>query len=406
MRRPKVAHIATVDISLPCLLLNQMRSIQRAGYEVVAVSAWGPNVAAVEAAGIRHIAVPMTRNFAPAADLLSLWRLYTVMCRERFTIVHTHTPKAGLLGQLAARMAGVPIVVNTLHGFYFHEHTPAVQRRFWIAVEKVAARCSDVILSQNGEDVLTAIREGICSADRIEHLGNGIDVDRFDRARVPADVLERKGRELGLPAGAPVVGFVGRLVAEKGLPELLQAARLVLQRLPATRFLVVGPPDQTKSDALTADVAAECGVADACVFAGERRDMPDLYGLMDVFVLPSHREGFPRSIMEASAMRVPCVATNIRGCREAVVPGRNGVLVPLGDVRRLADAITELLTDRDKARHMGEEGRRLALERFDERLVFGKVKAQYARLLGQRGLSAPGGRRVLAEACSSTMVFG
>jgi glycosyltransferase involved in cell wall biosynthesis len=387
-------------MSLRGLLLNQLRSLQQAGFEVVGISAWGPDVAAVEAAGIRHIAVPMTRNVTPAADLISLWRLYRVMRQERFTIVHTHTPKPGLLGQLAARMAGVPVVVNTLHGFYFHEHTPPLQRRFWIAVEKVAARCSDVLLSQNREDVQTAVREGICPADKIEHLGNGIDVDRFDRARLVPEVLEKKSRELDLPAGAPVVGFVGRLVAAKGLPELLAAARLVVQRLPETRFLFIGPSDQTKSGALTPDIAREYGVADACIFAGTRRDMPELYGLMDVFVLPSHREGFPRSVMEASAMSVPCVVTNIRGCREAVVQGRNGLLVPLGDISSLAGAIVELLTDRDKARHMGEEGRRLALERFDERLVFDRVKARYAQLLREKGLPLPEGRPAPEEVYS------
>jgi glycosyltransferase involved in cell wall biosynthesis len=110
---------------------------------------------------------------------------------------------------------------------------------------------------------------------------------------------------------------------------------------------------------------------------------------MDVFVLPSHREGFPRAPMEASAMKVPCVVTDIRGCRETVQHGRNGLLVPLGDVQALADAIIELLTDQEKARRMGEEGRRMALEHFDERLVFEKVKAEYARLLQEKGLPVP-----------------
>ncbi|HUS13052.1 MAG TPA: glycosyltransferase family 4 protein, partial [Pyrinomonadaceae bacterium] len=279
--------------------------------------------------------------------------------------------------------------INTLHGFYFHDNMNPRARSFYIATEKIAARCSDVILSQNSEDIQTAIREGICRADQIKSLGNGIDVQRFDRSRLSSEVLEEKRRELGLPAGAPVVGFVGRLVAEKGILELLRAAQTVLKQVPEARFLFIGPEDKEKGDALTQDIAQEYGIAHACVFPGMRQDMPELYALMDVFVLPSHREGFPRSPMEASAMETPCIATDIRGCREAVLPDRNGVLVPLRDADALADAIVDLLKNPGKARRMGQAGRQVALERFDERLVFDKVIDEYARLLRARGLPVP-----------------
>ena len=389
MDRLKIAHVTTVGTSLYGLLLNQMRSLREAGYEVVGISAPSPEVAHLEAAGIRHIAVAMTRNLTPLADLISFWRLYQVMRRERFTIVHTHTPKPGLLGQLAARMAGVPIVVNTLHGFYFHDHMPAAWRRFYITTEKIAAYCSDIILSQNSEDIQTAIREGICAPQKITFLGNGIDVQRFNRMALNPEDLRRKRQELGLSSDAPVVGFVGRLVAEKGIVELLHAARIILTRKPEVRFLFVGPVDSEKKDALTPETARHYGVAHACIFTGPRRDMPELYATMDVFALPSHREGFPRAPMEASAMEVPCVLTNIRGCREAVKNNCNGLLTPLGDAQRLADAILDLLDDLEKARRMGEQGRAMAVERFDEQLVFEKVKAEYATLLSHKELQQP-----------------
>jgi glycosyltransferase involved in cell wall biosynthesis len=156
-------------------------------------------------------------------------------------------------------------------------------------------------------------------------------------------------------------------------------------------FVFVGPVD-TKSDALTPDTAREYGIADVSHFLGMRRDMPELYSLMDVFVLPSHREGFPRAPMEAAAMRLPCVVTDIRGCRETVEQGRNGLLVPLGNTGALADAIVQLLTNRERARRMGEEGRRMAAERFDERTVFEKVESEYARLLIAKGISTPAPR--------------
>lgn len=385
----KVAHITTVDMSLRYLLLGQLRSIRQAGYELVGVSSTGPEVPLIEANGIRHIAVPISRRFTPLADLISLWQLYWVMRHERFTIVHTHTPKPGLLGQLAARAAGVPIIINTLHGFYFHDNMPQMWRRFYIVMEKIAARCSDVILSQNSEDIHTAIVEGICTPDKIKYLGNGINVTRFDRARFDDEALIHKRLELGLPLDALVVGFVGRLVAEKGLLELLQAAQTIRQYVPESHFLFIGPIDHEKPDAFRPEKAREYGLADACIFTGMRQDMPELYAVMDVFVLPSHREGFPRSPIEASAMGVPCVVTDIRGCREAVLPGRNGMLVPLHDVPALTNAIVNLLNDRDKARRFGEEGRRLAAERFDEQLIFEKVKAEYRRLMIAKGLPIP-----------------
>jgi glycosyltransferase involved in cell wall biosynthesis len=385
----KVAHITTVDLSLHYLLLNQLRSIQQAGYQVVGISSPGPEVPLLQAAGIRHAAVPMARKVAPLADLVALWRLYRVMRRERFTIVHAHTPKAELLGQAAARLAGVPVVVDTFRGIYFRNGMHSFWRRLFVAGAKIAARSADVILSQSRANLEMAIRENISSPEKIKFLGNGVDVQRFDRSALSSEALEQKRRELALPLGAPVVGFVGRLVAEKGLPELLSAAGIVLQRVPAARFLVVGPLDHDKPDALAPDIARDYGVAEAFIFTGMRRDMPDLYALMDVFVLPSHRESFPRSPMEASAMGVPCVTADIQGCREVVEHGRNGLLVPSGDVQALADAILDLLADREKAQRMGEEGRRMALERFDERLVFEKVKAEYARLLREKGLPVP-----------------
>jgi glycosyltransferase involved in cell wall biosynthesis len=393
----KIVHITTIDMALRYLLFNQLRSIQQAGYEVAGISSPGPNVAALETAGLRHIPLAMTRSMSPLDDLAALLRLYRVMRRERFTIVHTHNPKPGLLGQLAARMAGVPIVINTLHGFYFHDAMSPLKRRFYITMEKIAARCSDTILSQNREDIHTAINEGICSREKIEYLGNGIDVQHFDHARLDATLLEQKRRELGLAPGVPVIGFVGRLVAEKGLLELLEAMHIVRQQVPEIRLLIIGAMDQHKADALTPHIARDYGLEEVCIFVGWRHDMPEMYALMDVFVLPSHREGFPRAPMEASAMSVPCIVSDIRGCREAVQPDHNGLLVPLQNSQVLACAIIDIVTNREKARYLGTAGRALALERFDERLVFAKVLATYERLLREQGFAGAEPQQTLRE---------
>ncbi len=389
----KIAHITTIDMSLRHLLLNQLLSLKEAGYEVVAISSPGSEVPALEAAGIRHIAVAMTRRAnTPLKDLYALWSLYRVIRRERFIIVHTHTPKAGILGRLAAKLAGVPVIVHTNHGFVFHERSSWLWRIFFVPLERIAARCADLIFSVNREDIEIAAKEKICDRQKIVLLGEGgigIDVALFDPARFTPHDLARKRHEVGLPEDVKVIGFVGRLVQEKGLLELFEAVSLLRQQIPNIRLLIVGPVDAEKPDAIAPDVALRYGVAEICHFVGMRQDMPGMYAMMDVFVLPSHREGFPRAPMEASAMKVPCVVTNVRGCREVVEHGRSGLLVPLGDVQALADAILEILSDPEKARRMGEEGRRIALERFDERRVFEKVKAEYARLLREKGLPVP-----------------
>lgn len=389
MKRLRIVHISTVDMSLRYMLLTQMLSLRQAGYDVTGISAPGPEIAAVKAAGIPYFPVSMTRNFTPLADLRALLQLYRIFRRERFTIVHTHTPKAGLLGQLAAKLAGVPVVVNTIHGFYFHEHMPAHWRRFYITMEKIAALCSDLILSQNREDIQTAIAERICPADKIRFLGNGFDIQAYERADLSPETLQRTREELGLPRDRYVVGFVGRLVAEKGILELLTAGREIVRRQPGARFLLIGPLEADKRDGLTPEIARQYGLEDMCIFTGRRADMPQLYALMDVLVLPSHREGFPRTPMEASLMGIPCVVTDVRGCREAVAHGQNGLVVPLGDAHALAEAVLSILEDPDLAQRLGETGRRIACERFDERRVFQTVKNEYARLLQLKGLPVP-----------------
>lgn len=399
----KIAHITTIDQSLDYLLLHQLESFRATGYEVVGIAALtsGPHAAKVAAAGVRFLPVHMTRNFTPLTDLVSLWRLWRIIRRERFAIVHTHNPKPGLLGQLAAQLAGVPVVVNTIHGFYFHDHMRPIARRFYILMEWIAARCSDAILSQNREDMATAIRERICRADQIAYLGNGIDVTIFDPDHPTAADLQRRRAELGIPEGAPVVGFVGRLAARrKGFLDFLAAAARVAEQIPEVRFLIVGEADHGKPDAVEPEVAAEYGIADRCLFLGRQpnEELPILYRLMDLLVLPSLFEGIPRVVMEAAAMGTPAVVSDVKGNREAVEQDRSGLLVPLGDVPALTRAILAILTDPTLAARLGSRSRKLAREQFDERRVFAQVQEVYADLLKRRGLTPPTPRADIAGA--------
>jgi glycosyltransferase involved in cell wall biosynthesis len=294
-------------------------------------------------------------------------------------IVHTHNPKPGVYGRLAAKAAGVPVVVNTVHGLYAQPGDPWSRRAVVFGLERVAAACSDAELVQNPEDLETLAGLGV-PRSKLRLLGNGVDLERFDPGVV--DPVERHATrsELGAGPGDVVVGAVGRLVWEKGYRELFEAARTVRGRHPQTTFVVVGPTDPDKADAVGAgEIAA--AEAEGIRFLGLRHDLPRLYAAMDVYVLASHREGFPRSAMEAAAMGVPVVATDIRGCREVVTDGLNGRLTPARDGAALASAIGTLVTDGELRKAMGEASRKKAVSEFDQRRVIDITLETYARLL-------------------------
>jgi glycosyltransferase involved in cell wall biosynthesis len=377
---PVVAHVTAIDYSLRHLLLDQMKAIGAAGYSVLGVSRRGPDVPALVGEGVRHGPADITRRVTPLADLRAFVQLVRLFRRERPAIVHTHTAKAALLGQYAALVAGVPIRVHTIHGLYLPAGLSRVQRRALLALERLSLAFAHHAFSQSPEDVAVAIAERICAPDRIEHLGNGIDLARFDPARfTPAD-RARVRAELGVAPGDVLVGTVARLVAEKGYLDLFAAARRVRATHPHARFVFVGPFDREKKDVIAPDALARHGIADVARFLGHRDDVDALYAAMDVFALPSYREGFPRAPMEAAAMGLPAIVTDTRGCRSTVEHERTGLLVPVGDPRRLADALGRLIGDPAGRAAMGAAARAKAVAEFDQRRVFAQVLAAYERL--------------------------
>ena len=383
----KIVHITTIDLSLRYLLLNQLKFLQQQGFLVSTISSPGENVREISKTGIQHFPVNITRRlFSPIRDMLSLFRLYKILRGEQFLIVHAHTPKASVLGQIAAKLAGTPIIIRTLHGFYLRAAMHPLLKQMIIIIERIAGRFSDLILSQNREDIEFAVKERICRRDKIEFLGNGIDLNRFNPDAIDEGERKRIRGVLGIDSSKQVIGFVGRLVEEKGVLELFQAIKLIQQERKDVLFLFVGQVDNEKRDAVTPFSAEEFGVADICRFVGFQEEMPLVYSIMDLFVLPSHREGFPRAAMEASAMGVPCILTDIRGCREVVDDQKNGLLVPLGDVQALSQAMIDLLNNPSRAAEMGKNGRGIAIERFDEKTVFRKVIQVYRTQLDKKRL--------------------
>jgi glycosyltransferase involved in cell wall biosynthesis/ribosomal protein S18 acetylase RimI-like enzyme len=376
----RVAHLTTVDLTLRFLLLGQLRRLRAEGYRVTGISAPGPWTADLEAEGIRHIPWPhATRAWSPGDDARAFAELVGILRRNRFDVVHTHNPKPGVLGRIAARLAGVPVVVNTVHGLYATPEDRAAKRLPVLAAERLAARFSDLELYQSEEDLRWARRIGVVRPGRSLLLGNGTDLSRFDPAGEAAERGRRLRRTLGFEEDDVVVGAVGRLVAEKGYHELFAAAREVRRRLPHVRFLVAGSADRDKIDAVSEPDLARA--ADDVTFVGWSEDVPALLAAMDVFVLASWREGVPRSAIEAAAMGRPMVLTDIRGCREVARDGVEGLLVPPRDPGRLGEAIDRLARDPELRARLGAAARARAEDRFDERRVADTVVSSYRRLL-------------------------
>jgi glycosyltransferase involved in cell wall biosynthesis len=384
-----VVHVTTTDMSLELLLGPQLEAIAGAGYRVVGASAPGPHADALARRGVEHVALAhATRAMAPTEDARAMAELMTLFRRLRPSIVHTHNPKPGLYGRLAARLSRIPVVVNTVHGLYALPEDAWPKRAIVYGLERLAASCSHAELLQNPED-LSTLRRLRVPAERLAVLGNGIDLQRFDPAAISADDRAAARREMGAAAEDDVVvGLVGRLVREKGYPEVFEAAALLRTRLPQLRMAVIGPDEPDKADALTRadrDVAERAGVR----FLGARTDVVRLYAGMDIHVLASHREGFPRSPMEASAMQVPVVATDVRGCRQAVDHGVTGLLVRPRDPEGLAGAMVRLASDPVERRRLGSAARRKALDCFDQQRCIDLTLATYERLLARAGLAVP-----------------
>jgi len=383
-KKIKICYIASVDVTIKFILFNQLKFLKREGYDVYVVCSPGKWINDIEKEGIKVKTVRFKRKISPIYDLITLTRLFLYFKKEKFDIVHTHTPKPSLLGQMAARLAGIPIVMDTVHGFYFNQKKSLLARIFFSFIRKVSAKFSDIIFFVNREDMKTASRERLSGKGQIKYFGGGIDINRFNPKMFSKEFINKKRKELNIPANFKVVGIVARLVEEKGYLDIFKALKKVLNNFPHTILLAVGQLEPEKKDAVKPEIVKKYGIEKNSIFLGERTDTDEIYALMDIFVLPSYREGLGISIIEASAMEKPVVATNIRGCREAVEDGVTGKLVPAGNPGRLAEAILYLINNPEKAKEMGKNGRVKVEREFDERIIFDRIKEEYDRLIQEK----------------------
>lgn len=378
--------LCAADISAANLLLPQVTALEKAGFEAHIACADGPHVGRMRELGFEVRTVQILNRTSPLANLKSVLALRTLMRREGYGVVHVHMISAGFLGRVAARMARVPFIFYTFRGFAFYEGSSRRLKVFNLFIERLCTPWTSWFFSQSEENRQRAIRHRVMPEERSAAIGNGIALAEFKREREESELLSNAVRkELGIDKEAFVVGFVGRLVTEKGVIELLEAAFQVLERRPAMTFLIVGdalPSDEGMRPRM-AELIRSSGFESRFVLTGWRSDVARLYHAMDLFVLPSYREGMPRSIMEAMAAGKPVVASDIAGCRDEIVDGVTGILVAPRDAQQLSEAIDKVIGDPSLARMMGLAGRDRAERLFDECDVCERLVTQYQKILLQ-----------------------
>lgn len=383
----RLLHVTTVPQTL-LFLVPHFRALRARGVTVGAVAAPGAildNLATNEQISTHPI--PMTRQITPIADLIALVRLIIVFRRFRPDIVHAHTPKGGLLGMLAARLAGVPVCIYHIHGLPLE--TATGWRRWLLAsTERVACLCAHQVLCVSASVREVTIRERIVQAARIKVLLggsiSGIDASsRFSPELVSAEERHHTRNRWGIGATDSVIGFVGRLVRDKGVLQLAESWRVLRAEMPHLHLLIVG--DAESHDSEVSKALEQLREDSRVHFAGVDWNTPRLFAAMDVVAFPTFREGLPYVPLEAGAMRLPVVASRVTGCVDAIVDGVTGTLIKAASSEELTAALRAYLLDPELRNRHGHAARQRVLELYHPEAILEATFAEYERLLAQSG---------------------
>jgi glycosyltransferase involved in cell wall biosynthesis len=384
--RRRLLYVVTHGMSARLLLQGQLRWMQDRGLDVAVAAAAGADLEAAGAQeGITVFPIPLKREIDASADLHSLVALLRLMRQWRPDIVNASTPKAGLLGMLAARAAGVPVRVYMLRGLRL-ETADSRMHAMLRATERAAAACAHRIIAVSTSLARRYLDLGLASPERVTTLGagssNGVKVERFAN-RGPEEAIALRSH-LGIAAHAPVIGFVGRFTKDKGIVDLVQAFDQVRSWAPDIRLLLVG--DFESGDPVPEVTAHRIHTDPAIVRTGFVSDAAPYYGVMDILAFPSYREGFPNAPLEAAAAARPVVGYSATGTVDAIQDSVTGALVALGDVAALSEALRRYVVDpRLRAKH-GMAGRARVQREFRQQNVWEALYREYARLLTEKGL--------------------
>ena len=379
-RKPRLLRITTASISLKLLLRGQFTYFQRQGFDVLTVSADGSEVKDLQAEGIPHRVVPMTRKITPLYDLICLWQLIRVMREFKPDIVHTHTPKAGLLGMIAARICGVPVRLHTVAGLPLME-AQGIKRWVLKMSERMTYWCAHQVYP-NSMGLLKYIKEQLYITNRPltvigEGSTNGIDTSYFSPSPELMEKASTIRKRYHIPEDAVVFSFVGRIVKDKGIVELVEAFK-ILSTSREVWLILVGPFEQDL-DPVPPEVIQFITESSKVIKCGFQQDVRPWVLASDIFVFPSYREGFPNVVMQAVCLGVPCVVSDINGCNELIKHGVTGLIVPPKNHQALYDAMVILANDKKMSSEFAVKARQYVVENFDQQHIWGEILKEYLK---------------------------
>ena len=378
----KLIRITTVPISLEKLLNNQLL-FMKDYYEVTAISSDKENLERLgKSQYIPVYAVEMTRKITPWQDLKALWQLYRYLKKEQPLIVHTHTPKAGTIGMIASKMAGVPHRLHTVAGLPLLEIN-GTKRKLLNLVEKITYSCASKIYPNSKGLKNIIIQEGFCKPGKIKIIANGstngIDTQFFNPEKISNEDLFHLKKSLGINPTDFIFIYAGRLTGDKGINELLVAFQKITTQFNQAKLLLVGF-FESELDPLRKETLFEIEKNSQVIFVPFQKDVRPYYAVSDVLVFPSYREGFPNAVLEAGAMRLPSIVTNINGCNEIIEHQKNGILIPPKDCNALFTAMKEIIIDTNLRNYLQQNARPMVVSRFEQIVVWEALLAEYQKL--------------------------
>lgn len=382
MEKKKLIRITTVPISLDKLLTGQLQFMS-SYYKVIAVSSDRDNLTKLgEKEKVNTFHVEMSRKITPVADLVAVFRLYRFLKREKPLIVHSHTPKAGVVGMIAARLAGVPNRLHTVAGLPLLE-TSGAKRALLDFVEKITYACATMVYPNSVGLKNIIIENQYCDATKLKVLAkgssNGINTAFFNPDLFSTNQSQELKQKLNLTEENFVFVFVGRLVKDKGINELIEAFELLSKTNSKARLLLVGDYEQDL-DPLSEKTLEVIKKNEAIITVGFQYDVRPYFAISNVLVFPSYREGFPNVVMQAGAMALPCIVSDINGCNEIIEEGKNGTIIPVKSANAILEKMVVLIENKIFYNQLQSEARTMILNRYDQQVVWEAILDEYSML--------------------------
>jgi len=378
----KLFRITTVPVSLKTLLKGQLGFMQQY-YKVTAISSDCNQLKEVGInEDVKTYSVELTRQITPFKDLKALWKLYRYFKKEKPFIVHTHTPKAGTVGMLAAKLAKVPHRLHTVAGLPLLE-TQGIKRTLLNFVERITYKCATRVYPNSFNLKNIIIEEKFCSSKKLKVIANGssngIDTTYFSLSQISDNTKTELNQKLNIKGNDVVFCFVGRLVKDKGINELVQAFMEINQQNSSTKLLLVGGFER-ELDPLLPETEKEINDNPNIISVGHQKDVRPYLAISDIFVFSSYREGFPNVVMQAGAMELPSIVTDINGCNEIIENEVNGLIIPPKDVKNLKEKMLLLLNDNDLWNKLKRKSREMITSRYEQKMVWEALLTEYKNL--------------------------